>query len=34
MVPLDLGSLISLIAVSTIRDPQGVDLHVHDSRKA
>ncbi|MDB5611762.1 MAG: transporter [Bradyrhizobium sp.] len=24
-------SVISLIAVSTIRDPKGVDLHVHDS---
>jgi MFS family permease len=27
-------ALISLIAVSTIRDPKGVDLHVHDSPKA
>ena len=27
-------AVISLIAVSTIRDPQGVDLHVHDRPKA
>jgi MFS family permease len=27
-------AVISLIAVSTIRDPRGVDLHVHDSPKA
>jgi metabolite-proton symporter len=27
-------ALISLITVSTIRDPQGVDLHVHDGPKA
>jgi metabolite-proton symporter len=26
-------AVISLIAVSTIRDPKGVDLHVHDSPK-
>jgi MFS family permease len=27
-------AVISLIAVSTIRDPKGVDLHVHDGPKA